>query len=48
MGRVELLEPVRATWIDEDLAAEEHWEEDAPCLRWGRSLLLGADARVVV
>ncbi|MFJ7250094.1 hypothetical protein ACIQWA_36420 [Kitasatospora sp. NPDC098652] len=27
--RVELLEPVRATWIDEDLAAEEYWEEDA-------------------
>ncbi|GAB2749826.1 hypothetical protein GCM10010442_80640 [Kitasatospora kifunensis] len=27
--RVELLEPVHATWIDEDLAAEEYWEEDA-------------------
>ncbi|MEV7776531.1 hypothetical protein [Kitasatospora sp. NPDC086791] len=27
--RVELLEPVRASWIDEDLAAEEYWEEDA-------------------
>ncbi|MEU3564184.1 hypothetical protein [Kitasatospora sp. NPDC006786] len=27
--RVELLEPIRATWIDEDLAAEEYWEEDA-------------------
>ncbi|MEU6971961.1 hypothetical protein AB0A71_30350 [Kitasatospora aureofaciens] len=25
--RVRLLEPVRATWIDEDLAAEEYWEE---------------------
>ncbi|WP_327071941.1 hypothetical protein [Kitasatospora sp. NBC_01302] len=27
--RVRLLEPVRATWIDEDLADEEYWEEDA-------------------
>ncbi|MGW3077891.1 hypothetical protein [Kitasatospora sp. NPDC001132] len=27
--RVELLEPVHASWIDEDLAAEEYWEEDA-------------------
>ncbi|MGW7444973.1 hypothetical protein [Kitasatospora sp. NPDC054795] len=27
--RVELLEPVRASWIDEDLADEEYWEEDA-------------------
>ncbi|WP_405021292.1 hypothetical protein OHV05_34685 [Kitasatospora sp. NBC_00070] len=27
--RVRLLEPVHATWIDKDLAAEEHWEEDA-------------------
>ncbi|MFF4384592.1 hypothetical protein [Kitasatospora sp. NPDC001547] len=27
--RVELLEPIRASWIDEDLAAEEYWEEDA-------------------
>ncbi|MFJ2864062.1 hypothetical protein [Kitasatospora sp. NPDC087314] len=27
--RVELLEPVRASWIDEALAAEEYWEQDA-------------------
>ncbi|MET9403924.1 hypothetical protein [Kitasatospora sp. NPDC002965] len=27
--RVRLLEPVHATWIDEDLAAEEYWEQDA-------------------
>ena len=27
--RVQLLEPLRATWIDEDLADEEYWEEDA-------------------
>ncbi|WP_030055220.1 hypothetical protein [Streptomyces novaecaesareae] len=27
--RVELLEPIRTTWIDPDLAAEEYWEEDA-------------------
>ncbi|MFF2123507.1 hypothetical protein ACFVXH_39885 [Kitasatospora sp. NPDC058184] len=27
--RVELLEPLRTSWIDEDLAAEEYWEVDA-------------------
>ncbi|MFE7524633.1 hypothetical protein ACFU7Y_02815 [Kitasatospora sp. NPDC057542] len=27
--RVRLLEPVRTSWIDEDLAVEEYWEEDA-------------------
>ncbi|MDH6711422.1 hypothetical protein P3T27_008180 [Kitasatospora sp. MAA19] len=27
--RVELLEPVHATWTEEDLAAEEYWEQDA-------------------
>ncbi|MFJ8478423.1 hypothetical protein [Kitasatospora sp. NPDC094011] len=27
--RVRLLEPLHTSWIDQDLAAEEYWEEDA-------------------